>query len=122
MFLVPDFVVYLSLVMFFCRGRVDDLSSVEEEFGRADSVGSRHVSPRVKGVLVVCLVSLAFEEKLLGVLYGGLGKAVGLWGVGRAEFVGDPGAFAECVEFCQELGTSVAPYRFWPTKSIEPFD
>ena len=80
MFLVPDFVVYLSLVMLFCRGRVEDLSSVEEEFGN-----SRHVSQEVKGVLVVCLVALAFEEKLLGILYGGLRKAVGLWGVGRAE-------------------------------------
>ena len=60
MFFVPDFVVYLALVMFFCRGRVDDLSSVEEEFGWADSVGSRHVSPEVKGVLVVYLVASGF--------------------------------------------------------------
>ena len=44
---------------------------------------------------------------MLGVLYGGLRKAVGLWGVGRAEFVGDPVAFAECVEFGQELGTRI---------------
>ena len=68
--------------------------------GRADSVGSQHVSPEVKSVLVVGLVAPAFEEKLLGVLYGGLHKAIGLWGVGRAEFVGYPVAFAECVDFC----------------------
>ena len=59
MFLVPDFVVYLSLVMFFCRGRVDDLSSVQE-FGRADSIGSWHVSPEVKGMLVVSSGSVGF--------------------------------------------------------------
>ena len=50
--------------------------------------------------MVVGLVAPAFEEKLLGVLYGGLHKAIGLWGVGRAEFVGYPVAFAECVDFC----------------------
>ena len=84
------------------------LSSNEEESGRADSIGSRHVSPEVKGVLVVCLVASAFEEKLLGILYGGLRRAVVLWGVVRAEFMDDPVAFAECVEFCQELGSSVS--------------
>ena len=66
-----------STCLWRCRGCVDDLSSVEEEFGWADSVGSRHVSSEVKGVLVVCLVASAFEEKFLVVLYGSLRKAVG---------------------------------------------